>query len=110
MVERQWDNVIEVYEILVSTATDRGTTHYKYIGDQVGASARAVDGLYLVPIYEYCKANNFPNLTSIVVKKGTDEPGAGWASKRTLKSDRVEVYAFPWRDYASPTAEDFGED
>ena len=105
MMKRQWDKVVGAYQILVDTAEIEGTIHYGYIGRQLGASAQAVDGLYLVPIYRYCRANDLPNLVSIVVKKDTDEPGIGWASQQTLKSEREEVYAFLWRNQPTPTAE-----
>ena len=106
MVERHWDKVAGAYQILVDTATERSKVHYGYIGDQLGASAIAVDGLYLVPIYRYCRANDLPNLVSLVVKKGTDDPGLGWASQQTLKSERAGVYAFNWENQPRPTAED----
>ena len=106
MVERQWDKVVGAYQILVDTAAEGSTVHYGYIGGLLGASAISVDGLYLVPIYRYCRANDLPNLVSIVVKKGTDDPGFGWASQQTLKSERKAAYAFLWGNLPTPTPED----
>ena len=52
------------------------------------------------------KANNLPNLTSIVVNKDTGEPGDSYVPRETLYGDRERVYDFPWLDYAPPTIQE----
>ena len=95
--------VVKTYLILVGMATRRQTIPYNYIAQETRVAARAVGGLCLDPISLYCQANNFPNLTSIVVNKETGEPGNSYVPRETLYRDRERVYDFPWLDYAPPT-------
>lgn len=102
------DKVVATYLILIQAAAERGTTYCDYIGKQIGAAAISVQGLSLKCIERYCLANGLPNLFSIVVRKGTDEPVERYGGSRdTLRRDREEVYAFPWADLPIPTPEEF---
>ena len=106
MAGKQWDKVAAAYQLLVEVAVNESTIHYKCISDQLGGSAKAVDGIYLVPIFKCCKAKDLPNLVSLVVIKGTDNPGRGWASRQTVRGDREKVYDYPWKDHPPPSVEE----
>ena len=97
--------VVKTYLILVGMATRRETTRYGYIAEETGVATQAVGGLCLDPIYQFCQENNFPDLTAIVVRRDTGEPGEGYLNRETLYRDRERVYDFPWMDYAPPTIE-----
>ena len=94
------EKVIETYLMLVEFATKTEKITYGHIGGEFGVAARAVGGILLDPISYYCRNNGLPNLTSIVVRKDTGEPGDRYMTRETPQRDREKVYAFPWRDHA----------
>ena len=95
--------VVKTYLILVGMATRRQTTRYGYLADETGVATRAVGGLCLDPIYQFCQENGFPDLTCIVVRQDTGEPGYSHVGMESLYRNRERVYDFPWLDFAPPT-------
>ena len=97
---------VKTYLILVGMATRRETTHYGYIAGETGVANQQVGGLCLDPVYQFCQERNFPDLTAIVVRLETGEPGKGHVNRETFYRERERVYSFAWMDYAPPTVEE----
>ena len=111
MVEKLLDSgqmgkAVKTYLILVGMATRRETTHYGYIAGETVVANQAVGGLCLDPLYQFCQERNFPDLTTIVVRLDTGEPGEGHMNRETFYRERERVYSFAWMDYAPPTVDE----
>ena len=64
-------------------------------------------GYWLDPIGRYCINNSLPDLTGLVVRVDTGEPGDGYLGDRdALNSDREVVYNHDWFDLVPPTGEE----
>ena len=95
--------VVKAYLILVGMATRRQTIRYGDLADEIGVPPPGV-GTYLDHLYyRFLKKNDFPDLSAIVVNKGTGEPAEGHFLGYP---EREKVYDFPWLDYAPPTVEE----
>lgn len=72
------------------------------IGQPMGE--RAV-GHYLDRVYKYCRDNNLPDLTIVVVKLQTGRPG--YVSDGVdVDAEREKVFAYKWFEETPPTLED----
>lgn len=58
-------------------------------------------------VASYCKANDLPGLTTIVVGKGRGTPGEQIpVDPTTMDREREKVYAFDWYNVVPPTPEE----
>ena len=98
---------VKTYLILIGMATRRETINYGCIASETGVGAnQQVGKLCLDPVYQFCQERNFPDLTTIVVRLDTGEPGKGHENRETFYRERERVYSFAWMDYAPPTVEE----
>lgn len=74
--------------------------HYGELGEATGTNPRGL-GLILGEIGRRCKANYLPNITSIVVCKGTQEPGEGFlAHTPDAAIELIRVKRLNWQAVA----------
>ena len=99
---------LQIWQILVSKASNRQSMTYGNLSDMVGGSVIPIDmGRHLNPIMRYCQINGLPPLTILVVNQGTGEPGQGLSSINALNMDREKVFNYGWFGIVPPTLEEF---
>ncbi len=99
---------LQIWQILVSKASNRQSMTYVNLSDMVGGSVIPRDmGRHLNPIMRYCQINGLPPLTILVVNRRTGEPGQGLSSINALNMDREKVFNYGWFGIVPPTLEEF---
>ena len=109
-----WPHLVEVAQKGKMAPKEKPAT-YEEAASWVGTNAMSIGPFCLVHIQNFCKENNYPKLTALVVGKDDGIPGDGfdWGEyanasdsekKEHLKELHEEVYGFDWDnvDY-SPT-------
>ena len=87
---------LQIWLILIGSAIRRETQTYGEIAEAIGVPAIAVGG-FLNYIHHFCEQNDLPQLTVLVVRQDTGEPGDGYLGSRcTMYSDREQVYQYDW--------------
>ena len=98
----------QIWQILVSTASGRRVITYKILAKLIGYKGAGVLGNPLAYIAYWCKQNNLPPLTSLVVNDKTGLPGKGIPVKKA-HTYREQVYKFPWFKIIPPTREELSD-
>ena len=106
----KYERVQHVWSLLVCAARDRRTYTYGELADAIGMrnGARAVR-YYLAPIMHYCREQQLPPLTVLVVLRDTGVPGEGLTTLKNVNEDRENVFAYDWLQREPPEAVDFEE-
>jgi hypothetical protein len=96
---------VQAWQILVGKAMNRQTVTYEGLSTLMfKKKAAGVLDKILGHIAFYCKANELPPLTAIVVGKGRGTPGADIPlDLATIDKHREEVYAEDWYDVYPPS-------
>lgn len=93
----------QLWQILVSKASNRQVTTYGELEKIVGYKGAGVFAQTLGHIAFYCQQDGLPPLTAIVVTKKTGLPGDGMPATKNLNSSREEVFRFEWFKVVPPT-------
>jgi alkylated DNA nucleotide flippase Atl1 len=111
MVERMSRPVraMQVWQVLIAAAHERRTLTYGDVADLLGFEGAGVLAQTLGLIMNYCKKNNLPPLTILVVNKGTGIPGEGLTTVQNLPEDREAVYNEQWYRRSPVQISDFQE-
>lgn len=97
----------QVYCLLVNAATNRQIVTYSSISKKIGYKGAGVLGPILEYIFHWCKTNNVPILTSIVVNSKTGIPGLGLSKHlHSVTSEIQKVHNFNWFDVVAPSADE----
>lgn len=100
------------WQVLVGCAVRRQTLHYNDLAEQIGLSRRMgrLLGNCLDRVAAHCQRLGVPNLSVIVVRKGTGRPGAGQSmvSGKDLEPEREAVYRHKWHQIDPPSQVDMG--
>ena len=101
----------QIWHALVAVSTDKRTVTYKEVVTWTwkGASAQSV-GNPLGLIQSYCALNHLPDLSAIVVKAGTGQPGSGHGRSDEVPKKQEEVFRHDWLRTPPPMSEDFSQD
>ena len=102
--------VQHVWSLLVCAARDRKTYTYGGLADALGipGGARAMRH-YLAPVMYYCREQQLPPLTVLVVNRETGLPGEGLTTLENVNLDREKVFAYKWFQREPPKTGDFEE-
>ncbi len=99
---------IQAWLILVSRAMNRQTITYQGLSMLMyPREAPGVLDKILGRILTYCKKNDLPLLSVIVVNKERGTPGQAEKLYPELDGERERVYGCNWYDICPPTEEDF---
>ena len=98
---------MQVWQILVAAAHERRTLTYGDLADILGFGGAGVLAQILGLIMNYCKSNNLPPLTILVVNQNTGLPGEGLTTVANLPQDRESVYRYNWYSRFPVQIEDF---
>ena len=90
------ENAQKAWIRLVELARSRKTCTYKEIGAIIGVHYRQV-GRVLDPIYDYCREENLPPLTILVVRADDGLPGSGFPEIELEKKKEKKVEAFNYK-------------
>ena len=90
-----------MWPVLMAAAHQRQTIQYGQLVTTVGYPGVAGNiGQFLDPILEYCRRNDLPALTVLVVNKDTGRPSYDVVGGGSVDVERERVYAHNW--YAMP--------
>ena len=64
---------------------------------------------YLAPVMYYCREQQLPPLTVLVVRRETGLPGEGLTTLENVNRDRESVFAHGWFQMKAPETGDFEE-
>ena len=104
----KYQRVQHVWSLLVCAATDRRTYTYGGLADALGipGGAQAMRH-YLAPVMYYCREQQLPPLTVLVVSRETGRPGEGLTTLENVNRDRENVFAHDWFQMPLPETGDF---
>jgi len=96
------------WQILVAKAMNRQTMTYGILDTYLGTRRKpAVRNRALVHIMFFCKQNELPPLTILVVSPQRGGiPGPGLTTVDDPDADRESVYEYDWVDLIPPTAKE----
>lgn len=97
---------LQVWQILIGKAHNRQTITYIDLANMIGYSDAKPLPNILNYIMKYCKQNDLPPLTALVVNKKTGAPGSGLTTLRDLNADREEIFNFDWYALIPPTPDE----
>lgn len=103
----------QIWPMLVWAAQGRKIYIYREVAEVLGMPrAWRQIGKFLHPIMLYCRENDLPPLTVLVVNKATSIPGVGLTTAGELTLERVKmeqerVFGHDWSRSAPPTPEEF---
>ena len=94
----------QIWQVLVSKAYNRQTVTYGELAEILGYKSAHVLGHALGHINYYCKENDLPPLTVIVVHQETGLPA--YKVDADMNRAREAVYDYNWYDVVPPTFEE----
>lgn len=100
---------LQIYLILIGAAQRRETITYGDLGPMLGhARGGAFLAQQLGPLMAWCKRNELPALTALVVNTQTGIPGEGLStvSDDNFPAEQQRVFAYPWYSIFPPTIKD----
>jgi hypothetical protein len=99
---------LQVYLILIGVAARRETMTYEMLGQKMyHHPAAGVLAGRLDPVMRWCKANDLPALTSIVVNKSTGVPGEGLTTVQgEFPAEHQRVFEYGWHEIMPPSVEE----
>lgn len=91
------ERALQVWQVLLSLAHNRQTVTYESLAEIIRMGNISI-GLTqpLTMLMNYCKENNLPPLTILVVQKNTGIPGPGLTTIEELNKDRETVFNYEW--------------
>lgn len=99
---------LQVWLILISAAHNRQILTYNMLAKLLGYGGAGVFAQILGHVAFYCKNNDLPPLTSLVVNEKTGLPGSGIPVRDTHKL-REDVFNYKWFRIVPPTVEQLQE-
>lgn len=94
------ERALQMWQILISAAHNRQTLTYGQMSELVDLGPASTGGVvvsqHLGLLLYYCKLNNLPPITVLVVNKNTGRPGEGLTTLEELNQDRERVFNHEW--------------
>ena len=106
-IRTKYSRAVQIWQILIGLARNRQTITYGMLGAKIGFKGVGTIGSFLDPIMRYCKQNNLPPLTIVVVNETTGSPGEGLTTIGNENSDREAVFKYDWYNLYPPSEADF---
>ena len=94
---------LQVYLILIGAARNRQILTYNVLAELLQFKGAGVFAGILGHIMFWCKDENLPALTSLVVNQDTGLPGDGLITPENANREREKVYQFDWYSIVPPT-------
>lgn len=91
------ERAIQIWQVLIGLANNRQTITYENLAELIGMGNVAVSITQpLELLMNYCKNNNLPPITILVVQKHSGQPGQGLTTVEELNADREKVFNYEW--------------
>ncbi|MBV9785288.1 MAG: hypothetical protein JO264_15870 [Acidisphaera sp.] len=100
---RPVSRLFTVWELLVDAAAAGRTVTYAQVAERIGGAPSGV-GQQLRPVESYCRRNNLPLLTALVVRKGSGRPGRHIRSIGDPRQLQRRVWSQDWSAVPNPFA------
>jgi len=101
---------VQIWQILISKAHNRQTITYGILADLLGFKRADVLANKLGHIMNFCRQNNLPHLTVLVVNKETGKPGDGFPKiVDDFDVEREKVFKYDWYGLCPPSKKQFDE-
>ena len=102
---------LQAWQYLIAKATNRQIIPYDELRELMGYADSRPMGVILGCIMNYCKQNELPILTIIVVNKKTGIPGEGFTAEdlKDYHQKREDVFNYPWYKLVPPSVDEFKE-
>jgi hypothetical protein len=102
---------LQCYLVLIGCAARRESVTYAWLAEKLGyQKGQHVMGDRLAPLMFWCKQNNLPALTSLVVREDTGMPGLGiYLDPSEVPGAQQKVYTFDWYAIVVPTVDELEE-
>ena len=105
----RYQRALQIWSLLVCAARDRRTYTYGDLAHALGMGGAGVMAQFLGPVMYYCREQQLPPLTVLVVNQDTGRPGAGLTALENVDRDRERVFAHDWFQTEPPETGDFEE-
>ncbi|MDO9529874.1 MAG: hypothetical protein Q7J27_12070 [Syntrophales bacterium] len=102
----RYQRASQIWSLLICAARNRKTYTYGDIADILGFGGAGVMAPILGCIMWFCKENDLPPLTVLVVNQETGLPGQGLTTLEEV-NDREAVFNFNWFGIEPPQNDDF---
>jgi putative restriction endonuclease len=96
---------LQVYLILIGAARNRQILTYNVLAEMLRFKGAGVFAGILGHVMFWCKDENLPALTSLVVNQDTGLPGDGLITPENANREREKVYQFDWYSVVPPTTQ-----
>ncbi len=113
VMPRKFDDVrtdesrgLQAYLILIGLAVERKTITYGLLAERVGFRGAGVFAGILGHVMHWCKQNDLPALTALVVGSDTGKPGSGLTTVDDREAAREKVFEFNWYSIIPPSGEE----
>ena len=101
---------IQIWQILISKAHNRQTITYGNLADLLGFEGAGVFADKLGHVMYFCKQNNLPHLTVLVVNEKTGKHGEGLTEiVGDINVERENLIKYNWYVLYPPTEKQFDE-
>ena len=101
----QATRALQIWQILIGKAHNRQTITYGQLAELLGFGGAGTLAQLLGPVLHYCRQQELPPLTVLVVSKDSGLPGDG-VKDIDLNSTREEVFRFNWYGIWPPTTDE----
>jgi hypothetical protein len=101
----KFERAAQLWPLLAFAARKQSVLSYKMVEQLTGLPKQGV-GEYLGPIQDYCREQNLPPLTSLVIKEDIGVPGSGFTEAQDVFAAQSRVFVFDWLAHGAPTVED----
>ena len=102
----KYERAAQFWSVLVLAARTQQVLSYDIVGRLTGIPRQGV-GEFLGPIQDYCKRNDLPPLTSLVVNEETGLPGVGFTEATDIFGAQARAFVYDWFRRETPSPEDF---
>ena len=98
----------QFWSVLVFAAKEQRVVSHSMLSQITGCPETSGDVLHY--IYCYCKQQQLPPLTAIVIDLATGRPDDDWpGNRRDLAAQQSRVFIYDWLTYPAPSDEMFLE-
>ncbi len=98
------NRAVQAWLILVGRAMNRQTLTYSMLDEVMNFGNPRALGPILDYIWAYCKSNDLPPLTILVVNKNTGTPSSGMGESNPAQQE--SVFEFDWYGVVPPSSEE----
>lgn len=100
---------LQIYLILIGAAARRETMTYSMLSERIygSASQRHTLGPKLGPLMNWCKANELPALTALVVNEESGKPSTGLTTvDGAFGAEQEQIFSYNWYGIFPPAIEE----